>query len=124
MIAVIAAASFLSLSPAQWDSTTKAAEAAYQAANIIDMGQTRYVAQHPESYREIDSAWILGSHPEPGDVIIFGIVSAVGHAFITDKLVQYGAPKLVLRAWQALTLGDKVAAVAQNYSIGIKVSFK
>ena len=90
----------------------------FQTLNIIDWGQTRYIAQNPDRYYEKESAWIIGEHPTTGRVDAYMAQTAVLHFAIS-----YLLPHDWRSAFQYITIGDKLNATIGNASIGIKVSF-
>ena len=101
-----------------WTTGDTYREAAFQALNVIDWGQTRYIAQHPESFHEVESAFLIGKHPDEKRVDIYMAESAVLHF-----IVAYYLPQSWRTPFQYLTIGDKLNATIGNASIGIKVAF-
>ena len=102
----------------EWTTSDTYREVAFQTLNIIDWGQTRYIAQHPESFHEVESAWMIGKHPDEKRVDIYMVESAVLHF-----IVAYYLPESWRTPFQYLTVGGKLNATIGNASIGIKVSF-
>ena len=101
-----------------WTDGNTYREVAFQTLNVIDWGQTRYVAQNPDRYCESESAWIIGKHPSVETVDTFMIVSAILH-----PVVAYYLPSSWRSAFQYVTIGGKLNNVIGNVSIGIKVAF-
>jgi hypothetical protein len=102
----------------EWRTSDTYRETAYQVLNIIDWGQTRYIAEHPERYREVGVDWAIGEHPSIGRVNNFMAGSAVVHF-----TVVYFLPTGWRDAFQYVTIGDKLNATTHNYSVGVKISF-
>jgi len=101
-----------------WTTADTYREVAFQTLNIIDWGQTRTTALHPELYQEDESAWAIGRHPTTGRVDAYMAESAVLHF-----IVAYYLPQSWRTPFQYLTIGGKLNATIGNASIGIKVSF-
>lgn len=102
----------------EWRETDTYREVTFQILNIIDWGQTRYVAKHPEQYQESESAWLIGQHPSTTDVDRLMVMSAILHPIISNYL-----PQDWRTAFQYVTIGDKLNATIGNASIGIKIEF-
>ena len=95
-------------------------EVVFQALNIVDWAQTRYMSHHPDQYYEMESAQFMGSsHPTSGKVDAYMAESAVLH-LIVSKLLPAGAWR---EAFQYITIGGKLNATIGNASIGIKMDF-
>ena len=102
----------------QWKSSDTYREVAFQTLNVIDWGQTRYIAQHPDQFYESESAWAIGHHPTTGRVDAYMAESAVLHF-----IVAYYLPESWRVPFQYITIGGKLNATIGNASIGIKMSF-
>jgi hypothetical protein len=103
-------------SGARWNKEEKALEAAYLTLHVIDWGQTRYVAKHPEEYRERNP--ILGQHPSTEQVDTYFIATALLHPLVTHYL-----PRPYRRWWQAISITMGGACVINNASVGVKWEF-
>lgn len=101
-----------------WTPVDSYREATFQVLNVIDWGQTRYIAKNPDRYYEKESAWIIGEHPSTGRVDAYMAQSAVLHLAIS-----YLLPRDWRDAFQYITIGGKLNATIGNDSIGIKISF-
>jgi len=101
-----------------WRTEDTYREAAFQVLNVIDWGQTRYVAEHPDQFYEKESQQFIGQHPTTGRVDEYMAESAVLH-----YIVAYYLPQSWRTPFQYLTIGGKLNATIGNASIGIKVSF-
>jgi len=102
----------------EWRESDTYREATYQVLNVIDWGQTRYIAEHPEQFREKGAAFFIGKHPSIGTVNNYMIGSAILHLIASNYL-----PHKWREAFQYVTIGDKLNATVSNFSVGIKVSF-
>ena len=102
----------------EWSTSDTYREVAFQTLNVIDWGQTRYIAEHPDRFREVESKWAIGEHPTIQQVDNYMAASAVLHF-----AVSYFLPRDWRDAFQYITIGDKLNATIGNASIGIKVSF-
>lgn len=105
----------------EWTQTNTNLEIAYQALNYIDYRQTTYVAQHPESYYESESAWIIGKHPTVNAVQNYMLLSGIGHYLFAKYVLT---DQNWRKAFQYITFGDKLNATLGNFQIGITVPFK
>ena len=110
-----------------WTTGDTYREVAFQTLNVIDWGQTRYTAQHPESFHEKElanggSSEFIGSHPTVSGVDSFMLKVSVLHYGISRTLLYFN-----LRDWheafQYITIGAKLDATTRNVSIGIGTSF-
>lgn len=109
--------------PAHADEWTRAdtyREVAYLALHVADWGQTLYISDHPREFHENNP--ILGSHPSRGEVNTYFIATGLLHPVVSYGLKKY-APPGWSEAWQYVTIGIEVGAVANNLSIGIGFGF-
>jgi len=102
----------------EWTTGDTYREATFQVLNVIDWGQTRYIAQHPDQFYEAESAWAIGKHPDTGTVDAYMLGTAAAHLAIS-----YLLPREWRSAFQYVTIGGKLNTTIGNASIGIKVSF-
>ena len=101
-----------------WSTSDTYREITFQTLNIIDWGQTRYIAEHPDRFYEKNIDWAIGKHPTVNQVDNYMAASAVLHF-----AVSYFLPSGWRDAFQYITIADKLNATVNNASIGIKVSF-
>ena len=102
-----------------WNTADTWREGGFQILNLIDWGQTRNIARNPQRLREVQSAWLIGSHPSVETVDTLMIASAILH-----PLVSWALPNGAWRnGWQYVTIGGKFNATVANASIGIKIDF-
>ncbi len=100
----------------KWSKTDTNREILWQGVNVIDWGQTRYIAKHPEKYQENNP--IIGKHPSTGAVDIYMASSALLHPIAA----AYLKPKY--RKWfQYITIGMSGGCVLNNVNIGVKIGF-
>jgi len=100
----------------QWTKTDSALEAVYIGSTIIDWGQTRDIAKHPQEYHEINP--VLGRHPSLDTVDILIPAGIVAHGIISMAL----PPKYRIY-WQAVFIGIEGFTVLSNYNIGLRIDF-
>ena len=96
---------------APWTSEDIWLESAWQALNVADWGQTRYISESAD-YWEVNP--ILGRNPTRRQVDAFFVTVAGLHWLISDR-VNAGSR---LR-WQWISLGFKGSLVWHNWSIGV-----
>jgi len=107
----------------EWTRGDTYREAAFQTLNIIDWGQTRYIAQNPDRFYEKDYSGLIGSnHPTTERIDIVMSEIAVSHFIISKALVHYGY-RTAADLFQYITIGGKLNSAINNASIGIEVSF-
>jgi hypothetical protein len=99
-----------------WDRADLALGGVAVSALVVDWGQTRYIAKHPERYRETNP--ILGDHPSVGRVNAYFAGSILATALIADWFRPMNR-KLFLGAVAAV----EIAVTNRNRSLGVKLSF-
>ena len=91
----------------------------------MDWGHTRYIAENPDEYYEINP--ILGDHPDRRKVDIYMAASAIVHPLITGLLPKESeilGLKLKPRAiWQSVSIGLSAGLVMHNFNLGIQMEF-
>ena len=99
-----------------WDKTDKVLGGTALAASVMDWSQTRYIARHPEQYRELDH--MLPSHPS---------VSQVDAHFAGSILIGAAIANWLPSDYRKWFLGGvtviELGVVAHNHSIGLKMRF-
>ena len=100
----------------KWSTQDYTMEASYMVFHFIDWRQTRYIAKHPDDYRELNP--ILGNHPETWEVDAWFIGTSIVHPIVTHFLPARYRP-----IWQGITLGASMATVGWNFSAGIRMDF-
>ena len=103
---------------AEWRTSDTYREVGFQVLNLIDWGQTRYIANNPKQFREVESAWLIGEHPTVQAVDTLMITSAILH-----PIIAYYLPHGWRDAYQYISIGGKLNATAHNAYIGIKIQF-
>jgi len=99
-----------------WDTTDKALAGVALTALAVDWGQTRYIAQHPEKYKELNG--FLGNHPSVKRVDTYFPVVIIGGYFLADYLSSENR-KLLLGIVAVVEIG----VTARNRHIGVKIAF-
>jgi hypothetical protein len=113
--AVVAAIAAMALQAqaADWSSADIARQTAYTIVHVADWAQTRYIATHPEQYRERNP--LLSEHPSVGQVNHYFAATLVAHYAITHFL-----PPAYRPIWQYGTITMQTYVVLHNRSVGIK----
>lgn len=93
-----------------------AKEAATDALIIADWAQTLEIAEHPERWQENNP--LLGKHPSKERVNW-----SIGAALLTNTVLHRVLPDKYLGKYQIALCVVEGAAVAGNYSIGIRAGF-
>ena len=101
-----------------WSSSDTYRETTFQVLNVIDWGQTRYIAQNPNKYYEHDYSGLIGSNPTTGRIDAFMVESAAIHL-----AVSYLLPNDWRIAFQYITIVEKLNTTDNNAKLGIKISF-
>lgn len=104
-----------SLAFAQWTNEERAWLAASSAALAADWAQTRYIAQHPQQFHELNP--VLGLHPSVGRVNNYFLGALVGNYLVADYLSGQRRNWLV-----GVTVLEGVV-VARNMGLGVRMSF-
>lgn len=115
MIAVILLAFAGAAHARDWTASEKAWAAAWLATRAADWSQTRYIARHPEQFRETNQ--FLPDHPSLGEVNRHFIVSTALMFAAAHYLPQYRTR--LLQVWFAVGVGVTV----RNAAIGVRVEF-
>jgi hypothetical protein len=102
----------------EWTRGDSYREATFLTLLVIDYGQTSTIAQHPELYKETVSAWAISEHPSQETVNTYFSIVAIAH-----PIIAYYLPSEWRKAFQYLTIGEKIPAVIGNVTIGIKMTF-
>lgn len=105
----------LALPAHAWTDSEKAWGAAFLATRVVDWGQTRYIARHPDLFRELNP--LLPEHPTLGDVNRHFLVSTAVMLAAAHYLPQYR--KAMLQVWVAVG----VIGTARNAHIGVRLDF-
>lgn len=99
-----------------WSTTDKTVGSVALAATLADWSQTRYIARHPDLYRELNPT--LPEHPSTGDVDAHFAVGIVLGAAIANWL-----PEDYRRYFLGGVAAIEIGVVAHNHSIGVKMRF-
>lgn len=98
-----------------WDNADRALLVGSSAAWIVDWGQSRWIAKHPE-YRETNR--ILGDHPSVGRVNAYFVTMLVGNYIVADAL-----PSPLRKMWLGGTIVIEANTAARNYGIGVRMAW-
>lgn len=101
-----------------WRTQDTVLEASYWALHIVDWGQTRYIAQHPDSFYEIESAWAIGKHPSVQTVDSYMLATG-----LLQTALSCAFTGTLRTAVQVYFVVDTGKAVLNNNAIGIKIAF-
>lgn len=89
--------------------------AALAVTRLVDWGQTRYIAKHPDRFREVNP--LIGDNPSLGEV---------NRHFVVSSLLMFGAAHYlpqhrgtILKVWVAIGVGANV----HNAAIGVRIDF-
>jgi hypothetical protein len=118
-----------------WDKTDLALGLGLVAARAMDFGQTRYIAQHPERFHELNP--FLPKHPNEGQVATFSLATILIDAAVAHYLPDVAAgvagwfgyelsPEAahgLRRIYLSVKLGSSLATVCWNQSVGLKVAW-
>lgn len=99
-----------------WSTTDKALLAGSTAALVVDWGQTRYIAQHPEVMGESNRA--LGEHPSTGRVNAYFASMIAANALVASVLPE---------GWRSMWLGSvmafQIVVISNNASAGVGIAW-
>jgi hypothetical protein len=99
-----------------WDTTDKLLGIAAVTALIVDWGQTRYIAKHPEQFSE--SNILLGKHPSIGKVNTYFTGAIIG-TLVAGNYLSSRNRKILFGTITAV----EVIVTSHNRNIGVKISF-
>lgn len=105
----------LALPAHAWTDSEKAWGAAFLATRVVDWGQTRYIARHPDRFRELNP--LLPEHPTLGDVNRHFLVSTAVMLAAAHYLPQYRST--LLKVWFAVGVG----MTGRNAALGVRFDF-
>lgn len=96
-------------------------EKTWQVLHAMDVAQTLNAASDP-CYKE--KAWVtkrlIGEQPSDGQVLAWGVGTAVMHAWVSSNLEESGAPRWVQKLWELGTLGHTSYAIGSNHDAGVR----
>ncbi len=110
----------------KWSKADTSREVVWEGLHVMDWGQTRYIAKHPDKYRELNP--ILGSHPSQNRVDIYMGSGLLLHPVISAYLSpqEYAILGIKVRPrslWQYFTITLSGGCVINNASIGVRVGW-
>lgn len=108
----------------RWSTEQKAAEIAFQIANVADGLQTIAIARNTDRYREVGE-WrvITGSKPSVESAILAAALTGALHWAITETLVRADTNPWIVRAWQYGSIGLKLDVVMENHDKGLRLGW-
>lgn len=98
----------------RWTSADVALEAAFAAAVLVDVTQTRWALRN--GYEEMNP--LLGHQPSSTRLVASGLGVVAGHAIVSVVL-----PPKWRRWWQGVTLTAELGAVGWNAGVGTRLKF-
>ena len=101
---------------AGWTPVQKELWSAYTAVWLVDFGQTRHIAKHPDNHYEEGLFGLYGRHPTTREVDRYFISMYALNLYIANKLSSSGRT-LFIGYWVA----EHGQCVVSNYSVGIRV---
>ena len=99
-----------------WDSKNTQLHIPLTLGMIVDMGQTVWVANNPDSHFEQNP--ILGEHPDESEVYSYFIAS-----YILITAITYVLPYKYSHLFQSGVIGVELHAITNNINMGVKISF-
>ena len=105
-----------SLAADEWTKQDYTMQGVYYVLKFIDWRQTRYIANSPRHWHEMNP--ILGEHPSVFEVDRYFFITAILHTAITHYL-----PQKYRVWWQGVTIAGSAGCVGWNYSVGIGWGF-
>lgn len=100
----------------EWTADDTKRQAVYYVFHVIDWGQTRYIADHPKQYYELNP--IIGEHPTTGRVDGYFLATALLHTGIA-----YVLPSDWRKGFQYVTIVFEAGVTNRNRNIGVKIDF-
>jgi hypothetical protein len=101
-----------------WTREDSYREAVFLTLHAIDWNQTLQIADHPDLYYEKTSSRFMGSHPSENQVNQYMVGAA-----LLQITVAYLLPAEYRKAFQYITIGEKIPNVMGNFSLGLRVKF-
>lgn len=98
-----------------WSTLDKTLLAASTAANIVDWGQTRTIAMHPDQWYETNR--LLGPHPSVGSVNTYFISRLILVPTLAHYMPKYRTE--ILSFWLIIGMGY----AGHNHGLGIRMSW-
>ena len=98
-----------------WTREDSYRQAAIAVLQVVDWGQTRYIAKHPE-FHEVNP--LIGKHPSIGRVNNYFAISIPANAAISALI-----PSKYRTLWQTGRLMVQVSLVSYNKGVGIGMEF-
>lgn len=100
----------------EWDKTDKVLLGTAVTSLVVDWGQTRYIAKHPDQYHEKNR--FLGLRPSTGRVNGYFVASIIGTIGVSMAL-----PSKWRKFWLGGVTVIELSAIRNNLELGIKTDF-
>ena len=84
----------------------------------VDVAQTVQISRHPECFHEINSAYLIGRHPDLTQVAAWALAEGYGHWWVSGWLADHKM-KRTRRIWEILSIGYKGYTLRTNERQGI-----
>lgn len=96
-------------------------EIAYQTAHAYDVIATNKTVGDP-CFAEGGqiTEHIIGRHPSHAGVAAWGAGFAVGHALVTEALLDHGHPTIA-KVWEWVSFADTAVDVGRSWSAGVRI---
>ena len=101
---------------ADWDRVDYLLGTTAVAALVVDWGQTRYIAKHPEAYREMNI--FLGEHPSVGRVNTYFTGVIIGTVVLANWLTPANR-----KVFLGTITGVELLVTNHNRGLGVKIAF-
>jgi hypothetical protein len=99
-------------------------EGLYQVGNLMDLGTTLDIQNHPSDYERNP---LMGSYPSNSNIYLSMILGAVLHPLMTSMLPEhwlvYGYDLKPRYNWQRMSIGLKWGCVTNNFQLGLSMRF-
>lgn len=95
-------------------------EYAFFVAEAADCWTTLDIKNHADME---EANPILGKHPSDGRIIGMCVGAGLLHSAITYELIDGGAPRGLIKAWEYVTIAVESGFAAHNYSLGLRFRF-
>jgi len=99
-----------------------AEEIAWQTLHAVDVAQTLSASKDPCYVEDaFITRQIIGEQPSSTEVVLWGAGMAVGHAWVSQLLVNQDAPRWLQKTWSYATITGTGLAITTNRNEGIRL---
>lgn len=99
----------------EWTTEQKQLAGIATALHIIDWGQTRYIAKHPDQFKELNP--LLPDHPSLSQVNKYFIISSLIIGSAAHLLPEYRSTLL------KMYIGVQIINTTRNFTLGLRLTF-